>query len=174
MQWHTEQRLIGDLIPLDNNPRILTKKKAKDLERSLKKFGLAEIPAINTDNTILAGHQRIVIMHELGMNFDLIDVRVPDRRLSPKECREYCIRSNKNIAGVWDWDSLANNYDAADLLDWGFTEEELGGDAFDTESEHETATKETFSVVITCNDSDHQLQVLEECRKNGWAATARP
>ena len=108
------------------------------------------------------------------MNFDLIDVRVPDRRLSPKECREYCIRSNKNIAGVWGWDSLANNYDAADLLDWGFTEEELGGDAFDTESEHETATKEAFSVVITCNGSDHQLQVLEECRKNGWAATARP
>jgi len=173
LQWHTEKRRISDLIPLDANPRILTEKQAKDLEKSLKKFNLAEIPAINTDNTILAGHQRLKILATIVQENVEIDVRVPDRRLSPKECREYCVRSNKNT-GAWDWNSLANNYDAADLLDWGFTEEDLGGDAFDTEPEHETVTKEAFSVVITCNDSAHQLQVLEECRKNGWAATARP
>jgi len=31
---------------------------------------------------------------------------------------------NKNT-GQWDWDSLANYFDAGELLEWGFTEDEL-------------------------------------------------
>ena len=125
MNWTTEKRRISDLIPTVNNPRILNEKQHADLKRSLKKFNLVEIPAINQDGQILAGHQRLKIMAALGRGDEEIDVRVPDRQLSKKECDEYLIRSNKNT-GEWDMDELANSFDLDDLKDWGFEDAELG------------------------------------------------
>lgn len=119
IKWHTEKRKISDLIPFDQNPRQMTKKQVEDLTKSLKKFDLAEIPAINTDNTILVGHQRLKIMTLLDRKDEEIDVRVPNRKLTEDEAKEYIIRSNKNT-GEWDWDILANNFDQEFLLKAGF------------------------------------------------------
>jgi ParB-like chromosome segregation protein Spo0J len=126
LSWHTEQRKISDLIPYEHNPRQITDKQTKDLKRSLEKFNLAEIPAINTDNTIIAGHQRLKIMQLLGRGEETIDTRVPNRLLDVKELREYCVRSNKN-SGEWDFDKLAENFEMEELKDWGFDEKELFG-----------------------------------------------
>lgn len=125
MKWHTEQRKISDLIPTENNPRQLNEKQYSDLKKSLKKFDLAEIPAINTDGQILAGHMRLKIMSDLGRAEEVIDVRVPDRCLTKKECEEYLIRSNKNT-GEWDMDILGNSFEVPDLKEWGFEDAELG------------------------------------------------
>ena len=56
--WHTEKRKISDLLPYEKNPRKITEKQQQELTHSLKKFNIVEIPAIDTDNTICAGHQR--------------------------------------------------------------------------------------------------------------------
>lgn len=50
LKWHTEQRIINDLIPYKENPRTMTEKQKNDLEESLKRFNLMSIPVINTDN----------------------------------------------------------------------------------------------------------------------------
>lgn len=123
--FHTEQRLIIDLIPASYNPRKMSDEQVKQLTASLKKFDLAEIPVINTDNTILAGHQRIKIMKALGRDYETIDVRVPNRELTEEECKEYNLRSNKNTGG-WDMEMLANNFDNDVLLEVGFSELDLG------------------------------------------------
>lgn len=123
--WTTEKRRINDLIPYEFNPRTLSKEAATQLEKSLKKFDLAEIPVINTDNKIIAGHQRLFILTRLGRGEEEIDVRVPSRTLDEKEFQEYNIRSNKN-SGEWDFESLANHFDEKDLVEWGFSEAELG------------------------------------------------
>jgi hypothetical protein len=72
-----------------------------DLTRSLKKFNLVEVPAIDLDGKILAGHQRIKALQLLGRGGELIDVRVPNRKLTEKESKEYLIASNK-LGGDWD------------------------------------------------------------------------
>jgi len=123
--WHTEQKQIKELIPTEGNPRFLTKKQAKDLEKSLKKFNLVDIPAINTDNRIISGHQRITILKTLGRQEEKIDVRVPNRKLTEEEHREYMLRANKN-QGDWDLDLLANIDDKV-LEDVGFNLEETFG-----------------------------------------------
>lgn len=125
MNWKTEKRKVSDLIPYSKNPRTLSQKQHKELLKSFKKFNLVEIPAINIDNVILAGHQRLKIMSELGMGEQEIDVRIPDRLLNESEVQEYNIRSNKN-SGEWDMDILANNFEIDDLLEWGFEENEFG------------------------------------------------
>ena len=124
MIWTTEKRNAKDLISLPYNPRKLSDKQRKDLEESLEKFNLVEIPAINLDNKIIAGHQRIMILIALGRGDEEIDVRVPNRMLSEAEVKEYNIRSNKNT-GEWDLDTLKANFDLTELLGWGFTHAEF-------------------------------------------------
>jgi len=123
LKWHTEQRKVNDLIPFEDNPRQMTEKQKEDLRKSLEKFDLVEIPAIDTDNKICAGHQRMKIMQLLDRGEEMIDVRVPNRKLTDEEFREYNLRSNKNL-GEWNLDLLAN-VDEGILLDVGFESEEL-------------------------------------------------
>ena len=78
------------------NPRKLTEKQYQNLKDSLEKFGLAEIPAVNTDNLVLAGHQRLKVLTDLFGKDHAIDVRVPNRKLTDAEAKEYNVRSNKN------------------------------------------------------------------------------
>ena len=80
--WRTETRKVDDLVPNAKNPRSLSAKQKADLEASITKFNLVEIPAVNTDNQVLAGHQRLKIMKALGRGQEEIDVRVPDRTLT--------------------------------------------------------------------------------------------
>ncbi len=124
--WHNEVRRIKDLIPYVANPRQITEKQAKDLKKSLDKFGLADPLVINTDNTIIGGHQRKKILETLmGVAPDFeVDVRVPDRELTIDESRELNVRLNKNVAG-WDFDILANNFELQDLKEWGFEDSDL-------------------------------------------------
>jgi len=124
LQWITETRVIDELIPHATNPRTMTEKQVKDLTKSLERFDLVEIPVINLDNTILAGHQRLRIMQLLGRGNESIDVRVPSRKLTKKEADEYLIRSNKNN-GDWDFEILANVFEVPDLVEWGFDLSEL-------------------------------------------------
>ena len=120
--WRTEQRKVSDLIPNPQNPRKMSEKQADELKKSIEKFNLAEIPAINTDNKIVAGHMRVATLQLLGRGDETIDVRVPNRKLTEKEYKEYLLRSNQN-RGDWDWDLLANNFDINELIGAGFDEE---------------------------------------------------
>ncbi|RJQ33616.1 hypothetical protein C4568_04240 [Candidatus Parcubacteria bacterium] len=150
LHWRTETRKVDDLVPNAKNPRSLSAKQKADLEASITKFNLVEIPAVNTDNQVLAGHQRLKIMKALGRGQDEIDVRVPDRTLTEKECEEYMLRSNRNT-GSWDFE-LLQKFDTSFLLDIGFDDTDLSDiwddvleiedDEFDEKKEVEAA-KET-------------------------------
>lgn len=105
IKWSTQVRKVKDLIPYDKNPRKITDEQKEQLTKSLKKFNLVEIPAINTDGKIIAGHQRVTILIALGRGKEEIDVRVPNRKLTEAEFKEYNLRSNKNT-GEWDFDFL--------------------------------------------------------------------
>lgn len=94
-----------------------------DLKKSLNKFGLAEIPAIDTDGKILAGHQRIKALQLLGRGNEKIDVRVPNRKLTKVEAEQYLISSNK-LGGDWDFEAL-KSFDLDLLTESGFSDLEL-------------------------------------------------
>ena len=76
---------------------------------------------INSDNTVVGGHQRLRIMRELGAEY-VPTVRV---NLSKQDEMELNIRLNKN-SGEFDLDVLANNFEVDELKDWGFKDIELG------------------------------------------------
>lgn len=123
LEWHTEKRFIKDLKPYSQNPRIMTAKQAQDLQNSIQKFNVVEIPVINLDNKICAGHMRINVLYALGRGDEEVEVRVPNRMLTDEEFREYNIRSNKNI-GEFNFDLLAE-LDEDLLKNIGFDNTEL-------------------------------------------------
>ena len=114
----------SDIIFAEYNPRQLTKDQYNNLKDSLKRFGLVDPLIINKNkkrkNILVGGHQRLKIAREIGMdNIPCVEVD-----LSLNEEKELNIRLNKNV-GEWDYDSLANYFDVDDLVDWGFSDDEL-------------------------------------------------
>ncbi|OGG49288.1 hypothetical protein A2704_01150 [Candidatus Kaiserbacteria bacterium RIFCSPHIGHO2_01_FULL_54_36b] len=176
LQWRTEKRKVDDLVPHVKNPRTLSERQRSDLEASITKFNLVEIPAINTDNGVLAGHARLKIMQALGRGQEEIDVRVPSRKLTAKECEEYLLRSNRNT-GSWDYE-LLKAFDTSFLLEIGFDEADLSNiwddvleiddDGFKEEDEIEQAkdtkikTGDFFALgghLLLCGDSTDEAVV---------------
>ena len=130
MEWKLEKRKIKDLKEFAKNPRSITKHQMKEIKKSLDKFGLCEPIVINTDDLIIGGHLRVRALPSLGKRE--VDVYVPDITLTEKEVEELNIRLNRN-RGDWDFDMLANTWEADDLLNWGFAEYELQIDLPDDE-----------------------------------------
>ena len=124
LEWKTAKRKISDLIEFEHNPRQMTSEQVEQLTKSLEKFNLVEIPAVNLDNRIIAGHQRLKIMAMLGRSEEEIDVRVPNRALTEEEFKEYNLRSNKNT-GEWDWEVMANAFDIEMLTEVGFDKDDI-------------------------------------------------
>ncbi len=154
MKWNLESRKISEVYPNVKNPRSMGKRQAEELEVSLKKFGLCQPIVLNSEGTILGGHQRVRAMRALG-HID-VDVYVPTSPLTQEEEEELSIRLNKNI-GDWDFDLLANHWEPEKLLEWGFCMEELHLEAL---PEPQEAPKK-FSLTIMCPDQS-QLELIEK------------
>lgn len=124
LQWETKKVKVKDLIQLDINPRKISEQKKQKLIESLEKFNLVEIPAVNTDMQIIGGNQRVTALVLVGRGDEDIDVRMPNRKLTKKEVKEYAIISNTH-AGEFDFEILELEFADIELAEIGFTIEGL-------------------------------------------------
>jgi len=111
----------------ENNPRTIKKEKFEKLIKSIEEFPkMMELRPIVADKsgTILGGNMRYRALLEMGRT-EIPDkwVKIADK-LTEEEKKRFVVEDNLPF-GEWDWDMLANNYDYGELLDWGFSEEEL-------------------------------------------------
>ena len=101
-----------------NNPRLIKDDKFKKLVKSIKEFPeMLDIRPIvvNSDMVILGGNMRFKACKEAGLKE--IPIIIADN-LTEEQQREFLIKDNTS-GGEWDWDSLANEWDAEQLDDWG-------------------------------------------------------
>jgi site-specific DNA-methyltransferase (adenine-specific) len=108
---------IGELKPNPNNPRIIKDDKFKKLVQSIKDLPeMAEVRPIvvNTDMVVLGGNMRLKAMREAGWKEVPIEVVDWDE----DKQRQFIIKDNVS-GGEWDWDMLANEWDADELNEWG-------------------------------------------------------
>ena len=157
MKWVLKKLKVAQLKEWDKNPRQLTEKGLSDLRKSIENFGVAEPLTVNTDYTICGGHGRKKVLQEMGIKE--VDCYLPEKKLTPKQFEELNIRLNKNIAGVWDYDILANEWDAEKLIEWGldvpvFEDEQI------KDIEEIDGFSESVNFTIKC-DSMMQLEQLQ-------------
>jgi len=121
--WKTTKAKVNELIPFEENPRIISEKRLEDLKNILDEMGLVEIPAIDIDKKIIAGHQRVKALKALGRGEEEIEIRIPNRKLTKKEFKRYLLASNA-IKADWDYE-LLKSFDIDLLLAAGFDEKDL-------------------------------------------------
>ncbi len=130
---------INKLKLHEHNPRLIKDEAFKTLCQSIKDnpdyFETRPI-LVNKDFVIFAGNMRYRAAKEIGLE------TVPVSVMDIPEDRQKEIMIRDNIAnGEWDFDSLANNFEVSDLIDWGFdenlliVEKEVQEDDFDAEGE---------------------------------------
>lgn len=151
IKWHVSKKKIGELTPTEKNPRIITKTGIDMMINSIDDIGLAQPINIDLDGTILSGHARYFALMEKYDAEYIAPVLIPDHKLNQKERRAVIVRMNKNIAGQWDHDILANDYDIDELLEYGFTPDELTGpQQLEPEAPKETEKKDEKEICPVC------------------------
>lgn len=123
IKWEIKTVKISDLKEWSKNPRKLTKEGYEALIKSIKDFGFHDVLKVDTDGTIISGHQRKKALRELGV--EEVKVLFPDRKLTDKEMDIIALKSNRH-EGTFDFDMLGNMFEMEDLLEAGFQGFELG------------------------------------------------
>jgi hypothetical protein len=101
-----------------DNPRIIKDAKFKKLVQSIKDFPeMLKIRPIvvNGEMTVLGGNMRLKACQQAGLKEVWI---LKADNLTEDQQKEFIIKDNSGF-GEWDWDTLANEWDADKLGDWG-------------------------------------------------------
>ena len=114
----TEVVKISKIKKNPNNPRLVKDDKFKKLVQSIKDFPeMLKIRPIvvNEDMVVLGGNMRLRACKDAGLK-DVPIIQASE--LTEKQQREFIIKDNVGF-GEWDWDMIANEWDAEQLDDWG-------------------------------------------------------
>lgn len=112
INWTVKKMKVADLKDWSKNPRKITEDEYDRLIDSIKSYGFHDVLKIDTDNTIISGHQRRRALTEIGIAE--VDVMVPDRKLTEREMEVVALSSNTH-RGMFDFDILANSFDSVSL-----------------------------------------------------------
>jgi hypothetical protein len=112
---------LTDIKPNPDNPRVIRDEKFKRLCKSIQDFPkMMELRpiVIDSDNVVLGGNMRLKALQSLGFK-DVPDSWVKRAQdLTEEEKKRFIITDNAGF-GEWDWDMLANEWNADDLVQWG-------------------------------------------------------
>jgi hypothetical protein len=113
---------ISEVKPNPKNPRVIKDGKFQKLVKSIQEFPdmLNKRPLIvftDVDNkyVVLGGNMRLKACKEIGLKE--IPIIIADE-WTEEQKNEFLIKDNVGF-GEWDWDSLANEWEAEKLDDWG-------------------------------------------------------
>jgi len=108
---------IGKIKANPNNPRTIKDDKFFKLVQSLKDLPeMAKVRpvVVNQDMVVLGGNMRLKAMKEAGWKEAPVEIVDWDE----EKQRQFIIKDNVGF-GEWDWEMLANEWDAEQLDDWG-------------------------------------------------------
>jgi len=108
---------LSEIRENPNNPRTIKEDKFEKLVRSIQTFPemLEARPiVVNPDNIILGGNMRLKACKAAG----LTEAPVYVASWEESKANAFIIKDNVGY-GEWDWDILANEWDAAELEEWG-------------------------------------------------------
>ena len=163
---------ISDIKANPNNPRLIKDDKFAKLVQSVTEFPeMLEIRPIvvNSDMVVLGGNMRLKACKEAKIKE--LTVIVADN-LNEEQQREFLIKDNVS-GGEWDWNILANEWDAEQLTEWGLDIPDFAQEVLEAEEDDFSGTppKEPITVLgdlyeigehrLLCGDSTCSDQVAK-------------
>ena len=113
---------IKDVKPNPKNPRVIRDGKFQKLVKSIQEFPdmlnkrpLIVFTDVDGKYCVLGGNMRLKALNEL--KYDTVPIILADE-WNEEQKAEFLIKDNVGF-GEWDWDQLANEWDAEKLDDWG-------------------------------------------------------
>ena len=152
---------IQDIKPNPNNPRIIKDDKFKKLVKSIQDFPqMLELRPIVIDenNVVLGGNMRLKACIEAG----LTDVPVKQAAdLTEEQKKEFIVKDNVGY-GEWDWDDLANNWDAQELTEWGLDIPNFDTEGFADKNKELSLDDVTDSMTITLKYTEDEYHIVKD------------
>jgi len=143
-----------------NNPRIIKDDKFNKLVASIKEFPkMLEIRPIvvNDDMIVLGGNMRLKACIAAGLK-EVPIIKASD--LTEQEQKQFIIKDNVS-GGEWDWNMLANEWDAEELDAWGLDVPDFGKEIEAEEDDFEIPEQNTIETDIVIGDlfeiGEHRL-----------------
>ena len=153
--------LINEIKPNPNNPRLIKDHKFKQLVKSIQDFPqMLELRPIVIDenNMVLGGNMRLKACIEAGLK----NVPVKQAKdLSEAQKKEFIVKDNVGY-GEWDWDDLANNWDAQELTDWGLDIPNFDTEGFADKNKELSLDDVTDSMTITLKYTEDEYHIVKD------------
>jgi ParB-like chromosome segregation protein Spo0J len=166
---------ISEVKPNPKNPRIIKDGKFQKLVKSIQEFPdmlnkrpLIVFTDVDGKYIVLGGNMRLKALKEL--KHETVPIIVADE-WTEEQKNEFLIKDNVGF-GEWDWDSLANEWDAEKLDDWGLdlpiimnepSLDELIGE----EKNKPASMKITFKTVEQLQEAENDIQELIDRKFQG-------
>lgn len=153
----------GQIDGLPKNPRQIRDFRFEKLKKSIsdapEMLSLRELIVFPHDDKfiIIAGNMRYRACQELKIKE--LPCKILDENTPVEKLREYAIKDNENF-GEYDFDILANEWDAEELTEWGV---ELPTDWGADLGEKEYATKE-----LNPEDFDDKVEIKLHFKQEEW------
>jgi ParB-like chromosome segregation protein Spo0J len=161
---------ISEVKPNPKNPRIIKDGKFNKLVKSIQEFPdmLNKRPLVvftDTDNkyVVLGGNMRLKACKEIGLKE--IPIIVADE-WTEEQKNEFLIKDNVGF-GEWDWDQLANEWDAEKLDDWGLDVPIFKADESELKDLSSTIDN-LYRIEIVCKDEEHQENSYNKLIEQGY------
>ena len=175
----------GQIDGVPANPRILRDEKYRALVASLRADNLTGINPLKVyasggQFVVLGGNMRLRALQEIGAS-ECPCIEIPQD--TPTEVLRKIVVLDNSTFGEWDWDMLANEWDDAELKEWGldvpeFESAKIQEDEKETpQSKHNgseiivasvTLFGQTNETILCAQISDEQAErLLEVVKKDG-------
>lgn len=148
------------------NPRVLRDDKFAKLKKSIQDFPdmLNKRPIVAVTDTdgklmVLGGNMRLRACQDLKMKE--VPVILADE-WTEEQRREFIIKDNVGF-GEWNWDELANEWDADQLDDWGLDVPKGPIDVDEVQDDYVPG----FKLVVECVSEQQQREYYDEITKLG-------
>ena len=148
----------GQVEGLPKNPRVLRDEQFKKLKKSIEDnpemltYRELLVYPHNGKYVVIGGNMRLRVLQDLGEK--LVPCKIISEDTPVEKLRAYTIKDNTS-GGEWDWDDLANEWDADELDTWGLElPNDWGEENKEPEAQEDDFDEEKDEIHVICKKGD--------------------
>jgi hypothetical protein len=163
---------LSDLKKNPNNPRLIKDDKFQKLVKSIENFPkMMELRPIivNDQNIVLGGNMRLAALKELGYKEIPNEWVKQAKDLTQEQQNEFIVKDNVSF-GAWDWEMIANEWDAKKLEEWGLDLPDFSTDEIleDEQKDLSSNIENLYRIEVICKDEEHQETTYNKLIEQGY------